>query len=61
MIIGLQRRCEMRIGFKTTIEETLIKKLKIKALQKGVNVNDILEKLIDKYLKGEIKLEDGSK
>lgn len=51
----------MRIGFKTTIEENLIKKLKMKALQKGVNVNDILEQLIDKYLKGEIKLDNGSK
>ena len=51
----------MRIGFKTTIEENLIKNLKIEALQKGVNVNDILEQLIDKYLKGEIKLDNGSK
>ena len=32
-----------------------------KALEKGVNVNDILEQLIDKYLKGEIKLDNGSK
>ena len=40
----------MRIGFKTTIEENLIKNLKMEALQKGVNVNDILEQLIDKYL-----------
>lgn len=50
----------MRVGFKTTIDENLIKKLKIKALQKGVNVNDILEELIDKYLKGEIKLDIGN-
>ncbi len=50
----------MRIGFKTTIDEELIKNLKMKALQKGVNVNDILEQLIDKYLKGEIKLDNGS-
>ena len=51
----------MRIGFKTTIEEKLIKSLKMKALEKGVNVNDIIEQLIDKYLKGEIKLDNGSK
>lgn len=51
----------MRIGFKTTIEEELIKSLKIRALQQNVNVNDILEQLIDKYLKGEIKLENSSK
>lgn len=51
----------MRIGFKTTIEEKLIKNLKIKALQQGVNVNDILEQLIDKYLKGDIQLNNSSK
>ena len=39
----------MRIGFKTTIEETLIKELKMKAIEKNVNVNDILEELIEKY------------
>ncbi len=51
----------MRIGFKTTIEETLIKELKMKAIEKNVNVNDILEELIEKYLKGEIKLKNDSK
>lgn len=51
----------MRIGFKTTIKEELIKNLKIKALQQGVNVNDILEQLIDQYLQGKIKLNDSSK
>lgn len=51
----------MRIGFKTTIEENLINKLKVNAIENKVNVNDILEQLIDKYLKGEIKLNNGSK
>lgn len=50
-----------RVGFRTTIEKTLIEKLKIKAIQQNVNVNDILEQLIDKYLKGEIKINNGSK
>lgn len=51
----------MRIGFKTTIEEELINKLKVNAIENKVNVNDILEQLIDKYLKGEIKIKYGSK
>lgn len=51
----------MRIGFKTTIKEDLINKLKFNAIENKVNVNDILEKLIEKYLKGEIKLDIGSK
>lgn len=45
----------MRVGFKTTIEKELIEKLKIKAVQEGVSVNDILEILIDKYLEGEVE------
>jgi len=46
----------VKIKFTTTIEEELIKKLKIEAINQSKNVNEILEKLIDKYLKGEIKL-----
>ena len=51
----------MRIGFKTTIEENLIKQLKIKAIENKVDANDILELLIDKYLKGEVELKLNSK
>ena len=40
----------LRKGFKTTIEEDLIERLKIVAIKDKVNVNDILEKLIEKYL-----------
>lgn len=47
----------LRIGFKTTIEKELIDKLKIEAIRQGVNVNDILEVLIKKYLDGEINVE----
>lgn len=47
----------MRIGFKTTLEENLISDLKIEAVKNKVNVNDILEELITKFLAGEIKLD----
>lgn len=47
---------KLRTGFTTTIEKELISKLKIEAVKQSVNVNDILEKLIEMYLKGEIKL-----
>lgn len=46
----------MRKGFKTTLDEDLISQLKIKAIQEKVDVNDILEKLIVKYLNGEIEI-----
>ena len=51
----------MRIGFKTTIKENLIQELKIDAINKKINVNDILEKLIEKYLKGDIEVSFDSK
>lgn len=47
----------MRVGFRTNLDQDLIDQLKIKAIQEKVNVNDILEKLIEKYLKGEIIIE----
>lgn len=47
----------MRIGFKTTIDEDLLSVLKVKAIQEKVNVNDILEKLIAKYLNNEIQIQ----
>ena len=46
----------MRVGFKTTIEEDLISKIKVRAIQEKVSVNDILEILIKKYLDEEIKI-----
>jgi hypothetical protein len=51
----------LRIGFKTTLEQSLIEGLKIKAVEKGVNVNDIMEKLIDLYLRGKIVIDEKSK
>lgn len=43
----------LRVRFITTLEEVLIKRLKIMAIEKGVDVNDILEKLITEYLKNQ--------
>ncbi|MGJ0847417.1 hypothetical protein ACR77J_12070 [Tissierella praeacuta] len=51
----------LRIGFKTTLEKELIDKLKIDAIKQGLNVNDILEVLIKKYLDGEIDIENDKK
>jgi hypothetical protein len=47
----------VRVGFKTTLEENLISKIKMDAIKNKVDVNDILEPLIEKYLGGEIKIE----
>jgi hypothetical protein len=41
----------LRVSFTTTIEEDLINKLKIEAVKRKVNVNDILEELIKGYFK----------
>ena len=41
----------MRVNFSTTLEKELIEKLKIEAIKKGKNVNDILEELIRNFLK----------
>lgn len=40
----------MRVGFRTTLEESLITQLKQIASERKKNVNDILEILIDDYL-----------
>ena len=46
----------MRIGFRTTIDENLLSQIKIKAIQEKCDVNDIIEKLFDLYLKGDIQI-----
>lgn len=46
----------MRKGFRTTLDEDLLSRLKIEAIKLNVDVNDILEELIALYLKGEIKI-----
>ena len=41
----------MRKKLTTYIEEDLIKKIKIKAIEEGKSVADILNELIEEYLK----------
>lgn len=40
-----------KVKFTTTIDEQLLKEIKIKAVKEDKNVNDIIEELIRKYLK----------
>lgn len=40
----------MRVSFTTTLEKDLIDRLKVEAIKRGVNVNDILEQLIEELL-----------
>jgi len=51
----------MRKNFQTTIEEALVKRLKIEAINRNKNVNEILEKLIEKFLNGETAIEQEDK
>lgn len=41
----------MKKKFTTTIDEALIKKAKIKAIEEGISVAELLEKLLNEYLK----------
>ena len=40
-----------RVKFTTNIDEELLKKIKIRAIEEGKNVNEIIEKLLQEYLK----------
>ena len=40
-----------KVKFTTTIDEELLKKMKIKSIEEGQNVNEIIEKLFQEYLK----------
>lgn len=40
-----------KVKFTTNIDERLLKKIKVKAIEEGKNVNEIIEKLLREYLK----------
>lgn len=40
----------MKKKFTTTIDDELIKKAKIKAIEEGISVAELLEKLLNEYL-----------
>jgi len=40
-----------KVSFTTTIDEELLKKIKVRAIEEGKNVNEIIEKLLQEYLK----------
>ncbi len=42
-----------KVVFTTTLDEGLLKTIKVRAIQEGKNVNEIIEKLFQEYLKKE--------
>ena len=40
-----------RVKFTTNIDEELLKKIKVRAIKEGKNVNEIIEELFEEYLK----------
>lgn len=40
-----------KVRFTTTINNGLLKKIKVKAIEEGKNVNEIIEELLREYLK----------
>lgn len=40
-----------KVKFTTNIDEGLLKKIKVRAIEEGKNVNEIIEKLLQEYLK----------
>lgn len=49
----------LRVQFTTTIDENLLKKVKHEAVERGINVNDLLEEIFrERY--GEAKKNEGN-
>ena len=42
-----------KVKFTTNIDERLLKKIKVRAIEEGKNVNEIIEELLQEYLKKE--------
>lgn len=40
-----------KVRFTTNIDKELLKKIKVKAIEEGKNVNEIIEELLREYLK----------
>jgi len=51
-MIILYRGDEMKKKFTTTLDDALIKKIKIKAIEEGKSVAELIETSLRKYLEG---------
>ena len=39
-----------KVKFTTNLDEELLKKIKVRAIEEGKNVNEIIEELLEEYL-----------